>query len=252
MTRHLKLTCLMGLLLLFLQTSPGHSEPIESPYRWTIGYERYGDYSDYGPVLRRFLGQHWEVFFSGGPDDRRFSESRQGWDEDISSDHPAEYESVMGNDSNKTESGWVMLGGGRRLLKEGGFWLTAVVGVEYSWTNYQDYDFSESELDPLSSSIWTTRTYENDLVGHRQEVSIYVGFRPAYDVTSRIILSLNFGLVFETAVGTHDLDRLEIRYYPDGSVYEIFRSHDRITFDKTSLDTFGYYGTSNLSFSFRF
>ena len=246
---HKKMLFCLVFLALLPAPSQGESEP--SPFRWTIGYESYRQYTS-GPILRRFLGNNWEVFLSGGPNDLRRSETTQGWDEYYQNDSLLVLDTDQKEGSDKREEGWVMVGGGRRIVSDGGFWLTAVLGVVYSWKNYQYSDYSEWTEDTNPNSPWSLKTRDEMRVGHSQNLVVILGLRPAYDVTSRITLAMYIGVSFEKRGGVED-DHDRTTYFDlDGRVLGLSESHERTTFDSKNLDTFGVTGTSYISFFFRF
>jgi hypothetical protein len=100
-------------------------EPPE--YLWTIGY-------DNGVTVRRFLGDNWEVYLGGGPNDSRGNYLRETI-RDSEDGIPVPYSDY--SDDYKTEEGHVHLGAGHTLVRDGRLWLVGVLGINYRWSNFQ-------------------------------------------------------------------------------------------------------------------
>ena len=246
---------LVLVVLVLLAPAASAEESEDSACRWTIGYEKYGS-SDFmslqGPVLRRFLGENWEVFLSGGPDDLRTETDWRRWEIGALAAESIDTADREGARADKRESGWVMLGCGRRLIRDDRFWLTAVTGVEFTWSNFQYTSSSTSLLEPYAPYDWILEKTESEQVGHHHQLSVILGVRPAYDLTARITMAVYLGLICTQETGTTDHNEIVRAYDQDGTLIGTRERHERSTVDEDGLNTFGLSGTSNISFFFRF
>lgn len=190
-------------------------------HRWTIGYE-YG-----GVGLRRFLGDRWEVALGGGPNDRRSDYYSENF-EQTENDSVPEY--TDGNDINKVESGFIWTSAGYRVLREDRFWLTATATFRYSWRNFQTAYFDVYGVDDFS---------RREEVGHEMVSRLELGLRPAYDITSRVVLMLNFGIYFESS--TRTVDNFSHRVYSPGD-WRVSQSRD-----SGGTDRVGVFGASTIN-----
>lgn len=220
--------CFLSILFLLILT-PGLAiaeyEPPE--HRWTIGYED-------GITLRRFLGENWEVYLGGGPNDQIYeyeSTIFQYPDDDIPT-HYSDYEDI-----NKSESGFVHLGVGRRLLSEKRFWLTAFINVNYNWNNYQ----TKYKRDYIESGEYRMQ----ERVGHAMSTTVSLGLRPAFDITSRITLVVDFGIYFRHSTETWDETS---QYYNNNWSMET----ERVTKTNDTVRMFGYRDIESIGLLFRF
>ncbi len=174
------------IVLTTLVPDMAHAEFEVPEHRWTLGYES-------GITLRRFLGENWEIYLGGGPDDSKsesdeFSTQNQGNEPPVPHSHRVE--------DNKTESGYIHIGVGRQVLREDRFWLTAFLGLHYRWENFQ----YKSQRTTFS----TDRIQLQETIGHRMATTVSLGLRPAYDISSRVFLLVRFGIHFRSSTETKD------------------------------------------------
>jgi len=209
------------LALIFCLPSTSQAEFKPSEHRWTIGYET-------GITLRYFLGENWEVYLGGGPNDSKgedtYSSSRFS-DDDLLEPYSSD------KDEFKTEEGFVYLGAGRTILRDNRFWMATTFAVKYHWKNFQNTDYSERHDNESYNRRQTT--------GHRMKTHAYLGLRPSYDITSRITLMVGFGVFFSHMTETKDR-----RSQDEEGLTETRHMTD--TEDRVGL--YGYYGIDSISF----
>jgi len=196
-----------------------------SDHRWTIGYEN-------GITVRRFLGENWEIFFGGGPDDYK-SENSNAVFRDTDEGTLYSYSDDVGE--SKREEGFAHLGIGRTLLRDGRFWLVGIFDVKYNWENFQSGSESENFVSENYSLSGKT--------GHRMITTSYLGLRPSLDITRRITLMVGLGIKYTHFTETSD------RWSVDE---DSNRRNNRDTRSSNNLDVFGYGGIESVSFAFRF
>ncbi len=181
------------------------AEFVPSDHRWTVGYED-------GITLRRFLGENWEVFlgvgiYDSGSENR--SETIQVLPEGVS-----EFDSE-GTGKTDNESNFVILGVGRSILRHNRFWLTGIFKVKLQRGWYK-YTKDENYISGSSNSYYDTSSTET--------ISTFLGLRPAYDLTSRITLVLEFGLNFEH----YSRDAEDWNYIFQGRLTQSHTSEDQV------------------------
>lgn len=197
-----------------------------SEHRWTIGY-------DDGLSLHRFIGDNWDIFIGGGPNDSKNEYNSLYYDvvDTFSNQLTSER-----TDSRKNEEGHVYLGAGRSILRDDRFWMAGVVRLRYSWSNYQNVSVQES----FDSDYFRA----TERIGHSMNTRLYLGLRPSYDLTSRITLMVKMGVYFSHDTNTYD----ESIQNGDG---DIEKRHYHETTDTVRLYGY-YYGLESISFMFRF
>lgn len=197
-------------------------------HRWTIGFEN-------GVTLRRFLGKNWEVYLGGGPDD--FKSEAESTSYRYPGDDSPELYSFY-EETHKTESGFVHLGVGRQLIRENRFWLTAIVDFSYNWENHQTSN--------KRKYIWSDDIRVGETVGHRMVSTFSLGLRPAYDITSRIVVTAEFGFYFRTTTRTTDYRDDSF----DGSQWTV--NTERYANNSDSAGVYGIDRIYSLGLMFRF
>jgi len=207
----------------------GQTEPPE--YLWAL------EYSDsHGITVHRLLNDKWEVFLGGWinnydyTDDfveYRYSES-DGYEL-----HLTKFE------ENSRRSRQLHLGLGRSLWQENNFRFSGLVRFEHYWSEFEELDEALSPDSPLPAS--------RKKVGHSNTTSVYLGLRPAYDITPRIALLLEFGLVYKNSSYTNDTMNED----PDNlSWYGNEESRASNSTDRVNL--YGYNSLYSISLMFRF
>jgi len=192
--------------------------------RWGMGWSG-------GLDLRHRLTADWELNLSAGPNDSRSKIVQRTWD----SSDPEElqgFEDTPRDD--KTESGWVFLSAGRRLLQDGPVSLTAVPGLKFRWINDQDRDHSIYE--PGTSESTRDRRIETT------EWTLSLSLRPSVALTERLWLETSIGLAY---IWSDRTDRVtETRLNED----EVRIETREIVTDSGSFRDFGWMGTSSIAF----
>jgi len=213
------------LALIFYLPPTAEAEFQPSQRRWTVGYEN-------GVTIRRFLGDNWEIFLGGGPNDS-LGESHRTIYRDVVDEFSGMY-SQNGEDT-KVEEGYVFLGTGRTLIRDHRFWLAGTFSVKYRWSNYQTSQFLDN--------FYHESYQSSQITGHDMTTTAYLGFRPAYDITSRITMMLSMGIYFSHQTSTWDKWAVD-------EEYPVYKKRFSSNQDDTGL--FGYYGIQSISFFFRF
>ena len=226
--RNCTIAGLFFLLTITIMPAISLAEYEPAGHRWTIGYEG-------GITLRRFLGSKWEIYMGGGPDD--FKSNR----DDVSYRYPHEdgpTDSEKNYNSHKSESGFVNIGLGRKLVQENRFWLTAFINLSYNWDNYQD----TNERDYDNSD----RFRQTESVGHRMYTALSLGLRPSYDITSRIVLMADFKIYYQNLTWTEDYREDDF----NGEEWEIYKY--RRSGNSDNVRVTGINSISSIGFMFRF
>lgn len=176
-----------------------------SDHRWTVGYED-------GVTLRRFLGESWEVFLGVGIYD--YGSDRRSDAVQVSPEGVSEFYSE-GTRKTEHESNFAILGVGRSILRHNRFWLTGIFKVKFhkEWYKYaNDENYASGSINSY---------YD---INHTSTISTFLGLRPAYDLTSRITLVLEFGLNYEH----YSSDGEDWDYYSQERLSQSDGSGDRV------------------------
>lgn len=217
----------LALILVFPALSVAEDAPPD--YRWTIGYEN-------GIVLRRFLGENWEVYLGGRPSiyssnseiQKLYSQDNYWGDEDLNSTTNME-----------NNGAYIVFGVGRSLLREGRFWLVGLVDLQYYWDNTSWADFYE--YPDLAAGA------ERGNIGHAWRTTLHLGVRPAFDISRRITIMVELGVAFYHSSSTRDEwceDPDNIMWWDDSSQHTFNSRND--------IDMYGYSGINSIRFMFRF
>ncbi len=217
--------CWILLVLVIYTPPPAKAEFHPSERRWTLGYES-------GVTLRRFFGENWEVYLGGGPNDS-LGETHESASRNVDGEFIDQYSER--EEETKVEEGHVFLGTGRTLLRDQRFWMAGTLSLKYRWRNYQTSNYSENFFYESNNS--------QQVIGHRMTTTVYLGIRPAYDITSRITLMLGMGVYFSHETETWD------KWAKDE---EGPQTKSRFSRDGNNTGLFGYYGIRYISFIYRF
>jgi len=207
----------------------GQSEPSKHLYAVEYSYEE-------GITLHRFLHHKWNVFLGG----------RLASNESSSGGHSSQPSDIdlfgfyLDEDEEHTITGYQMhFGIGRSLFREGHFGLTGRLCLQHKWYEYRrQYTKTDTETLAQAKRIET---------GHNNTTTAYLSLRPAYDITPRITLLLEFGINFQHYRSTSDNrseDPENLSWYGNGSS----RSSDR----SNHVNLFGSNSVNSIKFMFRF
>ena len=216
-------------VLLLPMLSLGQADP--NTHFWAL------EYSDsHGITMHRFLDENWDVFLGG-------------WtysDDDSEKNENYQYSEIGGFTlsekfyTERTRTSYqVHLGVGRSLWQEGDFRFSGLLRFRHLWTEF-DY------LDMVVSPDYPEPAIRHE-VGHSSTTSVYFGLRPSYDITSRIALFLEFGVVYQNNKYTQDMlrdDPNDIGWYGN--------SKSRRATSRDQVNLYGYNSLYSISLMFRF
>lgn len=228
-------------LLLLLPGAILAAEETVSPYRWTVGYES-------GSImLRRFIGQDWEVFLGGWVDmaknDSPTLESRLYTEPNLDLLLISSFRTNTWESSNSS----IVLGTGRTIMRADRFWLNATLGLRYYWESRYSSYFNEN---PQSDEALSTR--EDYSQTNYRIFGCSLGLRPAFDLSSRITVAMGFGVRFQRTEMIKDTVNRYVYFSDDGSVIRQTTNTDRDSSNGDTINVFGSTGINSLSFIFRF
>jgi hypothetical protein len=223
---------LLGMVVILCSfPAVGIAQVDPADHTWAFAYD-----STDGITLHRFIGRDWDVFAGGKPSNYKYNY------------HYLEYElqsdgtSVLvedRTDQDTSYSGQVHLGVGRTFLSDDRFWMAGIAKVKYTWGEFEYLDFYYFPEEDGSAT--------RGEVGHSHTIRGYLGLRPAYNITSRIVLMLEMGVYFSHYTTTSDTWVDD----PDGVSWWHEESERRASSsDKVRL--YGYDGIHSIRFMFAF
>ncbi len=209
-------------VLIVLLCIPVFAAEDESVHRWGLGWVD-------GSTLRHRMMSGWELELSGGPNDYLIEESKWEWDEN---DPPNAQGIEQFPHDDKREQGWVRIGAGRIIAKDGRLTLTAIASLTYRWSHEQD--FSHLITVPGENERWRHEQTDWDSWGST------LGIRIAVEVLDQLQLEARFGLLYTDSHQVVESTDRRLAHGDDES------ETTRTIRDQSSFSTYGWRGTSSL------